>query len=912
MKKMRPRRSSRGSISWLPLMALVMAVITPTIHAQPTFDECKIFMIASDVGRDLILQKEPDYIRFLNLVARTHLIPHGFETYDELPVELQNLYKAYAWTEKQEIDISAAMFGAPATEDELLVLGAFCNETSDYIASTVVTEMPTWAPTALSPEFDETASPTTLLPQLNRDIANGVDIPDGHTTELPIQCRRGMFGSDTDRDGFLTQAEYTTFVNRLSTNAYAHAASFEALPQELQDNFNRLAETDGVALLNVYGAIPSQWSEATRTQQQFLTLICHRTEASLMSAHNNSQGGVTPTTATEPPLIILPDATNPLVNATVPPATASPATASPTPISTNTTGSEASSSTQEGKKKMNKNKVAVIVGSILIFILTIYLAHDKTNFFRDVHAKLKKMWLHAQSNWRNSRVQPQPASSRKDKQIPDSSHFDVEEQTGFLEDQRMCTLNTVIDQQINSNANGDFNTIRFNPDDHIPIISEDIESVTSVYDIPTDSEEPQNKHDNMGFSFDDEDAGIGSDDESLYCNSVSGNPAKASTSISQAPQVEPSTESISPETQYSAKRMEHILRSESRYGSRIQPSLPVEGDSLQTRTSNRNRLERVSNRNKLEQRTKAKMEAKRKPLSEPLPPQKASSKNKTADSWDRLQKYARDKSDSSDSSWDNDDMNSGEELSLGLEDGPSISGESRPDVNRQYQAKIEDSLDTSSTTFQDSDPLVDSSDGDSTYNGTETESSFGIQSDSERPVGDDDISICSKLSEIHRLVRKVMPGETGNVNRMLIQYKGREEELLNTMRRLEARVDAKNATGRPIHASPSMDASTNAATHRRTALLEKASTVSENAALLASALSYGQSGKNIHGAKNPYDRGAKSVEESSDDDVSFCKEGINWGPSAEIDDDDFSKDSTYFETSTHAGDDETVSLFSHN
>ena len=901
---MRSRGSPARSSAWLPLMVLAAAVIAPTIYGQPTFDECKIFMVASDVGRDLILQKEPDYIRFLNLVARTHFIPHGFETYDELPAELQNLYKAYAWTEKQEVDISAAMFGAPASPDELLVLQAFCNETSDYIASTIQTEMPTWAPTAVPPEFDETASPSTLLPQLNRDIANGVNtIPDGHTTELPIQCRRGMFGSDTDRDGFLTPAEYTTFVNRLSTNAYAHAAHFEALPQELQDNFYRLSETDGVALLNVYGAIPSQWSEATRTQQQFLTLICHRTESALMAAHNNSEGGVTPT-ATEPPLIILPDTTNPLANATVPPATTPPATVPPT--AANNTSNEASSTTTKGKKKMNKNAVAAIVGSILIVLLGIYLAHDKTNFFRNAHSKLKKLWFQAHTHWRNSRVQPQPSSSFRDKQTPESGHFDVEEQTGFLEDQRMCTLNTVIDQQINSNANGDFNTIRFNPDDHIPTISEDVESVTSVYDIPTDSEEPQNKHDQtMGFSFDDEDAGIASDDESLYCNSISGHQAKASANVSQAPKMEqPETESISPETQYSAKRMEPILHSESRDGGqRMKKNIPVEGEPFQTRTSKRNRLERAVKRNKLEQRTKRDLEGRRTPASKPSPTQKSSAQHKPAGSMDRFQKYSMDMSDSSESSWDN-----GEELSLGLEEGSSVSGGAIAAIDNGNNTKMEDSLETSSTTFQDSDPLVDSSDGDSTYNGTETESSFGIQSDSERP-DDDDVSVCSKLSEIHRLVRKVLPGETGSVNRMLIQYKGREGELLNTMRRLEARVDAKNATGRPILAtSPSMDASTNAATHRRTALLERASTVSENAELLASALTYGQ----IHGAKNPYDRGAKSDKENSNDDASFCKGGINWGPSADIDDDDFSKDSTYFEASTHAGDDETISLFSHN
>ena len=129
------------------------------------------------------------------------------------------------------------------------------------------------------------------------------------------------------------------------------------------------------------------------------------------------------------------------------------------------------------------NKVAFVV--LLAFLIQIKPSQPLTMVFKDVNRftisktqtsckteRLKKMAF-------NTKTKKEEASS-----TGDFEDVDLEEQTGFLEDERMGTLNTMIDQQIHANNNnnihtvpssggGDFMTVRFNPDDHIPTIVED-------------------------------------------------------------------------------------------------------------------------------------------------------------------------------------------------------------------------------------------------------------------------------------------------------------------------------------------------------------------------------------------------------------------------------------------------------
>ena len=255
---------------------------------------------------------------------------------------------------------------------------------------------------------------------------------------------------------------------------------------------------------------------------------------------------------------------------------------------------------------------------------------------------------------------------------------------------------------------------------------------------------------------------------------------------------------------------------------------------------------------------------------------------------------------------------------------PNMTPNSSSDIVDPENDKTESSafLDTtdSSSSFQDlsgrhgNDKDFDiGSEGDSTYEGTETASSFDIPEASSESEQADNDSMHSNVQEIQRLVAKVMPTESGNVNRMLVQYKGREDELLNTLRRLEARVDTKRASGRPIHVSP--DPASAAACKRleQKALLARASVMAENAELLAAAVSFGPG--QIHGIKSPYNnnRGAADDESCKSSDEESAGGGIHWGPSTDIDEDEFSKDSTYFEDqapTANIRDDESVSLFS--
>jgi hypothetical protein len=392
------RRSSRRirieSRQTLSLLACVLLTVTQ-VQSQPLFDECKIFLVASDTARDMTLNSDPEYIRFLNLMGASYRLPFEFETYDNLPPTLQATFKSYAQTKYYEIDISAAMFGADVTYEDIEVLEGLCNETSEIIASLAVpdkTSAPTFSPVAVTPGEGRTQEPTFAAVPFDEDVLQAVLGSTTDVSDLPIECRRGLFGSDTERDGFLTIAEYTVFVNRMSSNAYSHAATFEDLPLELQRSFYRLAEGD---VIDVFGAIPSQWSEATPQQRAFLQLICYRTEAALAAVHdanaNTNQTATASSTTVSPTLpqnhsmaptihtvapTIIQNVTN---NTTSPPnKTTSPPnnTTSPPNVTMPSRDGE-DNSYEDGPAKLGRNVIAAIVGSILVVALGACLARDK-------------------------------------------------------------------------------------------------------------------------------------------------------------------------------------------------------------------------------------------------------------------------------------------------------------------------------------------------------------------------------------------------------------------------------------------------------------------------------------------------------------------------------------------------------
>ncbi|CAB9514535.1 expressed unknown protein [Seminavis robusta] len=469
------------------------------------------------------LNRDPEYIRFLNLIARTYMLPFNFDNYDELPLTLQTTYKAYAWTKYYEIDISAAQFGAVVPDEEVDVLRGFCNETSDFIETLVHSISPTSAPTPV-PTTTSPVLPAPTFPPLSFDVetANTMVMSESASiSDLPIQCRRAMFGSDSERDGFLLPEEYTMFANRMSSNAYLQAGSFDALPLELQENFHNLADEGRI---DIFGAIPSQWSQATPQQRAFLQLVCFRTEGALVKAHeakeqhNNQTVTHTATPTTVSPTTLLP------ANNTVAPtpfqttnANANNTNSTTNPPNTTIANGNASNNNshpgfEEGKRK--RNVIAAIVGSILIVMLGLYLARDKQDrlkeFASNVYSRLKKRVQEAhkqhqrrQSQRRQNNAKISPALSTDTDDVksnnggyrhhphPDFRRrheiYDVEslqhERTGFLEDQRIGTENVVLQvgdeveadhdahdmkphiRQSDGSSSLGFKTVRVNPEE---------------------------------------------------------------------------------------------------------------------------------------------------------------------------------------------------------------------------------------------------------------------------------------------------------------------------------------------------------------------------------------------------------------------------------------------------------------
>jgi len=216
-------------------------------------------------------------------------------------------------------------------------------------------------------------------------------------------------------------------------------------------------------------------------------------------------------------------------------------------------------------------------------------------------------------------------------------------------------------------------------------------------------------------------------------------------------------------------------------------------------------------------------------------------------------------------------------------------------------------------------------DSDSPYEGSSDTSSLsftspGELSESERQEESTEKPNDLMMKEIQELVVKVMPTEQGNLPRMLEQYKGREKDLLNTLHRLEVRVEARRASCN-FASNPAIAATLTAAAAtssinradkiaeqilRNKALLQHASAVSEKAGLLTAekaALIAGD-GQNKGVSKKHDSCGSSEGGESSG------RKNLDLESSTELDDDDFSDDSTYSGEEDERYEDESWSVFS--
>ena len=211
-----------------------------------TFAMCTRMMVFSDTSRDDSLDDE-EYFTFVNRLSG-NAYTGGFSN---LPDTLQATFGSLSTGGL--VDIAGSKPGQDLTANED-VLTNICMETDKAIQA-------------------GSSKPTEPGP------APGPSPDDFQSSFNFSTCTRMMAFSDTSRDDSLDDAEYFTFVNRLSGNAYS--GDFANLPDVLQAAFGSLS-TGG--LVDITGSKPGQDLTAN---EDVLTNICMETDKAIQAGRSN-------------------------------------------------------------------------------------------------------------------------------------------------------------------------------------------------------------------------------------------------------------------------------------------------------------------------------------------------------------------------------------------------------------------------------------------------------------------------------------------------------------------------------------------------------------------------------------------------------------------------------------------------
>lgn len=209
-----------------------------------TFDICTRMMAFSDTSRDDSLDDE-EYFTFVNRLSGNDY-SGGFSN---LPDTLQATFGSLSTGGL--VDIAGSKPGQDLTANED-VLTNICVETDKAIQAGI--SKPT--------EPEPAPGPSPLADNFQSSFTFST-------------CTRMMAFSDTSRDDSLDDAEYFSFVNRLSGNAYS--GDFSNLPNALQATFDSLS-TGG--LVDITGSKPGQ---DLTVNEDVLTNICMETDKAIQA-----------------------------------------------------------------------------------------------------------------------------------------------------------------------------------------------------------------------------------------------------------------------------------------------------------------------------------------------------------------------------------------------------------------------------------------------------------------------------------------------------------------------------------------------------------------------------------------------------------------------------------------------------
>jgi len=225
--------------SWLTISIMLQSMLLLSSQSNAiSYQNCKTTLNNSR-GGDYRIAKEPDYVRFVNLLSNDANGDNS--SFEDLPEVIQVSYNKYAGTNAAGIDVSALQNWA-ATQSQINFLKNLCADTEAAIqnANGVVTPSPT------------TKSEATTS-------KSGIPF-------LPFDCSAALTASDSGNNNFLGPSEYASFINTLlegKTNTQQN--EFDALPGILQFNFNNLSSGGQIDTFGASSA--SQWNQASRTHR---------------------------------------------------------------------------------------------------------------------------------------------------------------------------------------------------------------------------------------------------------------------------------------------------------------------------------------------------------------------------------------------------------------------------------------------------------------------------------------------------------------------------------------------------------------------------------------------------------------------------------------------------------------------
>jgi hypothetical protein len=244
---------------------------SPNSLTNEEFQACNTALIVSDLSRNEFL----DATEFVRLINRLSSVVSS-TTFDDLNVQLQQVYANTSVTTNMGIDIAGSKPGQTPTADQLVHLQYICQ----VVISTVAA-------------VERNGGPTS--PQ-----DNGNDNDDIMPEDFSRLCRTAMLISDLDRNDALNEDEYVRFLNRLTYSQFS-GWSFAELDPTLQGGFTSVAEPTTNAI-DIAGSKPgTSPSDAETAHLQSVCVAAYTAIQAYTAAHRPPTAAPSRAPMTAPP-----------------------------------------------------------------------------------------------------------------------------------------------------------------------------------------------------------------------------------------------------------------------------------------------------------------------------------------------------------------------------------------------------------------------------------------------------------------------------------------------------------------------------------------------------------------------------------------------------------------------------------